>query len=264
TAKATDEIGAQISGIQSATQEAVAAIESITKTISQINEVNSGVASAVEEQGAATQEIARNVEQAAAGTHEVSSNIVSVNQAANETGAAADKIRNSSIELSQQADILHTEVGKFLGQVRAERSEMKLLDWTDDLVCGLPEIDRDHRRLVDMANDAYGRMMAGEEISAMDPLVKDLGAVVAQHFADEERAMTRIGYPDLAHHKKLHRELVDRFKALHERFAKGDKGAAKDLFIYLAKWMKEHTFNQDRAFIAYARKGGKEKLLRAA
>ncbi|MBE0529667.1 MAG: HAMP domain-containing protein, partial [Rhodospirillales bacterium] len=71
TAKATDEIGAQIAGIQAATQEAVAAIDSITKTISKINEVNSGVASAVEEQGAATQEIARNVEQAAAGTQEV-------------------------------------------------------------------------------------------------------------------------------------------------------------------------------------------------
>ncbi|MBE0531034.1 MAG: methyl-accepting chemotaxis protein [Rhodospirillales bacterium] len=118
TAKATDEIGAQIAGIQSATQEAVAAIDSITKTISKINEVNSGVASAVEEQGAATQEIARNVEQAAAGTQEVSSNIGGVSQAANETGAAAGQINRAAGELSQQSETLRTEVNRFLASVR--------------------------------------------------------------------------------------------------------------------------------------------------
>ncbi|MDX9861516.1 MAG: methyl-accepting chemotaxis protein [Rhodospirillales bacterium] len=119
TAKATDEIGAQISGIQSATQEAVAAIESITKTISKINEVNSGVASAVEEQGAATQEIARNVEQAAAGTQEVSSNIGGVSQAANDTGAAAEQISRAAGELSQRSENLRTEVDRFLASIRA-------------------------------------------------------------------------------------------------------------------------------------------------
>ncbi len=119
TAKATDEIGAQIAGIQTATQEAVAAIESITQTISKINEVNSGVASAVEEQGAATQEIARNVEQAAAGTHEVSSNIAGVSQAANDTGTAAGQIKTAAGELSRQSEKLRTEVDKFLAGVRS-------------------------------------------------------------------------------------------------------------------------------------------------
>ncbi|WP_316980308.1 methyl-accepting chemotaxis protein [Shumkonia mesophila] len=119
TAKATDEIGAQITGIQSATREAVAAIEEITRTISKINEVNSGVASAVEEQGAATQEIARNVEQASAGTQEVSSNIAGVSAAANETGAAAGQINRAAGELSRQSETLRAEVDKFLANVRA-------------------------------------------------------------------------------------------------------------------------------------------------
>ncbi|WP_316980305.1 methyl-accepting chemotaxis protein [Shumkonia mesophila] len=118
TAKATDEIGAQISGIQAATQEAVSAIESITKTISKINEVNSGVASAVEEQGAATQEIARNVEQASAGTQEVSANISGVSVAANETGTAAEQIHKAAGELSRQSETLRAEVDKFLANVR--------------------------------------------------------------------------------------------------------------------------------------------------
>jgi len=118
TAKATDEIGTQIGGIQTATKEAVAAIEQITKTISEIDEVASGIASAVEQQGAATQEIARNVEQAAAGTQEVSSNIGGVSQAAGETGTAATQIHGAADGLSQQSERLRAEVDRFLANVR--------------------------------------------------------------------------------------------------------------------------------------------------
>ena len=119
TAKATDEIGTQISGIQTSTQEAVTAIEEIGKTISEVDEISTTIASAVEEQGAATQEIARNVEQAAAGTQEVSSNITGVNQAASDTGAAATQIQSAAGELSQQSEVLREEVDKFLVNVRA-------------------------------------------------------------------------------------------------------------------------------------------------
>ena len=73
TAKATGEIGQQISGIQSATQESVNAIQAISGTIEKLSEISSTIAAAVEEQGAATQEISRNVQQASQGTTQVSS-----------------------------------------------------------------------------------------------------------------------------------------------------------------------------------------------
>ena len=78
TARATGEIGQQIAGIQSATQESVGAIKEISGTIERLSEISSTIAAAVEEQGAATQEISRNIQQAAQGTHEVSSNITDV------------------------------------------------------------------------------------------------------------------------------------------------------------------------------------------
>ena len=118
TAKATEEISAQIGGIQGATQDAVHAIESIGGIINQMNEISSTIASAVEEQGAATQEIARNVEQAAAGTTEVSSNIAGVQQASGETGASAEQMLEAANELSQQSETLRAEVDKFLANIR--------------------------------------------------------------------------------------------------------------------------------------------------
>ena len=89
TAKATGEIGQQITGIQAATQESVNAIKEISGTIEKLSEISSTIAAAVEEQGAATQEISRNVQQAAQGTQQVSLNITDVQRGASETGSAS-------------------------------------------------------------------------------------------------------------------------------------------------------------------------------
>jgi len=119
TAKATDEIGAQIGAIQNASNDAVKAIEGVSGIIADINQITTGIASAVEEQSAATQEIARNVQQAAEGTSEVSSNITGVTKAANETGDAAIQLVEAAGELALQSQKLNTEVDGFLVEVRS-------------------------------------------------------------------------------------------------------------------------------------------------
>jgi methyl-accepting chemotaxis protein len=119
TAKATGEIGQQISGIQAATQESVGAIREISGTIEKLSEISSTIAAAVEEQGAATQEISRNVQQAAQGTMEVSSNIADVQHGASETGSASSQVLSAAQSLSGESNRLKLEVGKFLNSVRA-------------------------------------------------------------------------------------------------------------------------------------------------
>ena len=119
TAKATGEIGQQVSGIQAATQESVGAIKEISGTIEKLSEISSAIAAAVEEQGAATQEISRNVQQAALGTQQVSSHIADVQRGASETGSASSQILSSAQSLSSDSNRLRLEVGKFLDTVRA-------------------------------------------------------------------------------------------------------------------------------------------------
>ena len=119
TAKATGEIGTQISGIQAATQDSVAAIKEISGTIEKLSEISSTIAAAVEEQGAATQEISRNVQQAAQGTQQVSSNIADVQRGANETGSASSQVLSAAQTLSSDSGRLQSEVSRFLSSVRA-------------------------------------------------------------------------------------------------------------------------------------------------
>jgi methyl-accepting chemotaxis protein len=119
TAKATGEIGQQISSIQAATQESVSAIREISTTIEKLSEVSSTIAAAVEEQGAATQEISRNVQQASMGTQQVSSNITDVQRGASETGSASSQVLSAAQSLSTDSNRLKLEVSKFLDSVRA-------------------------------------------------------------------------------------------------------------------------------------------------
>ncbi|MGX7741440.1 methyl-accepting chemotaxis protein [Rhodopseudomonas parapalustris] len=119
TAKATGEIGQQITGIQAATDQSVAAIREIGLTIGRMSEIASTIASAVEEQGAATQEISRNVQQAAQGTQQVSSNITDVQRGATETGTASGQVLSAAKSLSQDSSRLRDEVARFLETVRA-------------------------------------------------------------------------------------------------------------------------------------------------
>ena len=119
TAKATGEIGQQITGIQAATQDSVGAIKEIGDTIGRMSEISSTIAAAVEEQGAATQEISRNIQHAAQGTAQVSSNITDVQRGASETGSASSQVLSAAQSLSVESNRLKLEVGKFLDSVRA-------------------------------------------------------------------------------------------------------------------------------------------------
>ncbi len=119
TAKATEEIRAQISEIQGSTGLTVEAIRSIGATIRQMSEIATTIASAVEEQGAATREIATNVHQAAQGTSDIATNIEGVSRAASDTGSAASQVLGAAGELSEQAETLRRDVDEFLATVRA-------------------------------------------------------------------------------------------------------------------------------------------------
>ena len=119
TAKATEEISAQITEIQGATQKAVSAIDGIVKTIEEVSSINRVIAAAIEEQNKATAEIANTVQHTAEATSTVTRNIATVSSAANETGRAASGVLKAAANLSSQSSSLTGEVDSFISKVRA-------------------------------------------------------------------------------------------------------------------------------------------------
>ena len=126
TAKATDEIGRKVEGIQAGTTSAVEAIAEITAVIGRINELQTTIAGAVEEQSATTSEMARNVTEAATGAQDISRNIAAVATASAETASGAAQSQQAASELAKMAAELQAMVGRFEtgeGEGRARPAE---------------------------------------------------------------------------------------------------------------------------------------------
>jgi methyl-accepting chemotaxis protein len=119
TAKATEEISAQVAAMQASTSEAVTSIGGITETIARMSEITVAISGAVEQQGAATREIARNIQSVAEGASEISAHIGGVSTAAAATGTAASDVLANARDLDTQSGMLRTAVDEFLTKVRA-------------------------------------------------------------------------------------------------------------------------------------------------
>ena len=119
TAKATEDIGAQISGMQHATMRSIEAIGAIERTIRNIGEISGAIAAAVTEQGAATQEIARSVETAAVRTSETAPEVVRVGEATAETRDSAMSVKTVADDLGAVAGRIRGQVDRFFAKLHA-------------------------------------------------------------------------------------------------------------------------------------------------
>ncbi len=119
TAKATDEISAQIAAVQKVTKDAMDAIKGIGSTIGEVSAVATSIASAVEEQGAATQEITRNTQGAARRTKDASDSIGGVSSGADATREAAHHVKAAAEALGVRTEQLRAQVNDFLATSRA-------------------------------------------------------------------------------------------------------------------------------------------------
>jgi hemerythrin-like metal-binding protein len=254
TSKATDEIASQIKAVQDGTSIAVDAINEIAKVITEIGEISSAVAAAVQEQSAATDEIARNVEQASSGTQEVSSNIASVEQAARETGNAADQIKVASTDLSKQAEFLRGEVSRFLSQVRSEKKDLHLIQWSNDFATGIDSIDNYHKSIFSMMNEFYQEMMSGDGGRLAINLLSKLEREMKAHFADEESHMSRNRFSDAEAHRRTHNAFIDRFPEIRRNLEANDQNGTEKVFNYLVDWWQKHICNDDKAFADFLQK----------
>jgi methyl-accepting chemotaxis protein len=119
TAKATEDIRAQITSIQAESNAALAAIKGISQTVRGVEEIAAAISSTVDQQGEAIREVSSNIQQAAGRTQQVATDLRLVSEGVGENGAAAQAVLSAADLLGLQAGVLRREVGSFLGTVRA-------------------------------------------------------------------------------------------------------------------------------------------------
>ena len=118
TARATEEIGEQISAIQMATKTAVTSIAGIHEIIGEIRDATGSIATAISEQGHAIQEISNSVREASDGTARVGGAIVEVADSIAATRQASETVLMTAEKLKGDSDLLRRKVHQFLVNIR--------------------------------------------------------------------------------------------------------------------------------------------------
>lgn len=134
--------------------------------------------------------------------------------------------------------------------VDGARERLPLIDWSDAIAVGIPEIDAQHRRLVDLLN-ALHAVSAGGNHGQTARILRELTDYTVTHFAYEERLLEAVGYPDLAAHRASHAALVARVGDITARFEAGRTKLDAELFTFLRSWLNGHIRGTDRHYAAY-------------
>ena len=125
---------------------------------------------------------------------------------------------------------------------------MSLLDWKPALELGVPAMDREHRELVAAMNKIHELDQKRAGKAAVDAAIVQLVKLTKQHFADEEKHMAAIGFPDLAVHSRIHADMLRKVGKHYEHFLAGNGAVAKEFFDFLVLWLGAHIMGIDKKY----------------
>jgi hemerythrin-like metal-binding protein len=126
---------------------------------------------------------------------------------------------------------------------------MPLLQWNNALQIGHAQIDREHKKLVELLNRLYDAMQAGHGKEACGKILDELIDYTRVHFAFEERLMAQHGYAQTAAHKAQHASLVQEVLQFKSRFDAGSIALSVSLFKFLKEWLSNHILQSDKALV---------------
>jgi hemerythrin len=135
---------------------------------------------------------------------------------------------------------------------------MAALTWSDDLLLGVSEIDRQHLELFQKISDFNAACQKGQGHGALIETLRYFEDYVRYHFSAEERLQQKIGYPDFAMHQKLHANLLQELKDLRSQLT--GSGVTQRLSIRAMEvwtgWFVRHIARDDKAIAEYMQKNG--------
>lgn len=121
----------------------------------------------------------------------------------------------------------------------------EFMHWKDSYALGVPDVDRDHRELIEMLNQLHGALLGGAAGENVSGFLSGVSKRVADHFALEERLMQASAYPDYEAHKLEHQRLLEEIVDIVER-ARGFDSVAPDLLgVQLEEWFGAHFRTHD-------------------
>jgi hemerythrin len=128
---------------------------------------------------------------------------------------------------------------------------MPVLTWDVSFEIGIPAIDEQHKKLVELANEAQAQVEAGADRGATEKALRALCDYTVEHFASEETYMDPEGYPDYDGHLMQHMECTTQALDFLETYSEGKTVAVAEFLSFVATWVRDHILQTDKRFGEY-------------
>jgi hemerythrin len=125
---------------------------------------------------------------------------------------------------------------------------MPIMSWTDAYSVGIAEIDKQHKKLIDLINALHDAMAKGHAKNVIGKILGELIAYCSNHFAAEEKLFDQHGYPDTADHKEKHHKMTAKVLALQQQFEQGKATITLDVMDFLQQWLDKHILGTDKKY----------------
>ncbi|MBF0160581.1 MAG: bacteriohemerythrin [Magnetococcales bacterium] len=206
------------------------------------------------------QEIAVSSQEQSQGANQVNLAIQQLDQVIQQNASAAEEMSSSAEELANQANKLQGLIAYFQLDSTADGIDTGegagvLFPWSDRMKIGLQEVDRQHRRLVDLINEIYAALKSGDSRRALDTVLPELLQYTQTHFQFEEKMFDQYGYPDSVKHKEMHKKLIAKVVSMVERLQQGED-VAMELLGLLKSWLTDHILKTDAQYAPFMRQQG--------
>jgi hemerythrin-like metal-binding protein len=129
-----------------------------------------------------------------------------------------------------------------------------LIVWNDSYSVEVPEIDVQHKRLVDMTNELNDALVKGQGKEATEKILNGLVDYTVSHFNSEENLFDKYGYPEAFGHKKAHKEFIAKVSKFKEDFDNGEAMLSTEVVNFLCDWLVEHIKGEDQKYSEFLSK----------
>lgn len=125
------------------------------------------------------------------------------------------------------------------------------IQWQDAMSIGVPELDADHRALVELINGFEACVAAGDECGT-GVAMRDLVGLIADHFSREENLLSGVGCPSFYAHRESHDAVADRIHLLRRRYLVAAdpvvrREIASTLLAFVRSALVDHILTEDNA-----------------
>ncbi len=275
TADATGDINTRIAGIQKSTDDTVHDVTTLSKVISDVNEIVKVIAMAVDEQFDNATEVARNIEQAAIGIGDVNEKVTTSSKISSDIAKDIDGVNSVAAEMSDKGGQMNQSAEDLSGlsansaeliqsfKISIKKSNFQadaslkekdipdLMPWGEKLILGIDKIDEQHKELVSLINRLHKAMKMKKASRESGEILTALAEYTVYHFKFEENLFKKSDYPGTTKHLQTHKDLVSQVIDFKSQFDDGNAALSMDLMRFLTKWLNSHIMRTDKQYVPF-------------